>query len=111
MQGKRKPYPSDLTDEQWRILEPFIPKIRKGGAPAKYERREIVNGIMYVLRTGCGWRELPHDLPPWDSVYGYFRRWTRQGLWEWLVDRLRDQARLKTGKKKPRRRRSSTAKA
>ena len=60
----------------------------------------MLNGILYVLRTGCAWRELPHDLPPWDTVYGYFRRWTKEGLWEWIGERLRDQARPRAAKKK-----------
>jgi putative transposase len=64
----RKPYPSDLTDPQWKILERMIPVAKPGGRPPKYERRELLNGILYVLRTGCAWRELPHDLPPWDTV-------------------------------------------
>jgi putative transposase len=71
---ERKPYSSDVTDEQWAIIGPLIPKPKPGGAPAKHPRREVLNGILYVLRSGCAWRELPHDLPPWDTVYGYFRR-------------------------------------
>lgn len=56
----RKPYPSDVSDEQWKIIGPLIPKPKSGGAPAKFARREVLNGILYVLRTGCAWRELPH---------------------------------------------------
>src|SRR2546428_5341824 len=107
----RKAYESDVSDEQWEILEGFIPRPKPGGSPPKYDRREILNGILYVLRTGCGWRHLPHDLPPWESVYGYFRRWTKEGLWEWLADSLREVACLEAGKKSPRARRSSTVKA
>lgn len=107
----RKPYPSDVSDQQWKIIGPLIPAPKSGGAPTKFARREVLNGILYVLRTGCAWRELPHDLPPWDTVHGYFRRWTREGLWEWIGDRLRDQARPRAGKKKPRPRPSSTARA
>ncbi len=68
----------------------MIPKPKQGGAPAKFGRREVLNGILYMLRTGCAWRELPHDRPPWDTVDGYFRRWTKEGLWDWMGDRLRD---------------------
>ena len=107
----RKPYSSDVTEEQWKIIGPLIPKPKPGGAPLKHPRREVLNGILYVLRSGCAWRELPHDLPPWESVYGYFRRWTKEGLWQWIGDRLRDRARVKAGKKKPRRQPSSTARA
>lgn len=82
----RKAYPSDVSDEQWKIIGPLTPKPKQGGAPAKFARREVFNGILYVLRTGCAWRELP----PWDTVYGYFRRWTKEGLWEWIGERLRD---------------------
>ena len=64
----RKPYPSDVTEEQWKIIGALIPQPKSGGAPAKFARREVLNGILYVLRTGCAWRELPHDLPPWDTV-------------------------------------------
>jgi transposase len=65
----RQPYPSDLTGEQWAQVERFIPAPKPGGRPAKYERREIVNGLLYLNRTGCQWRALPHDFPPWDTVY------------------------------------------
>jgi transposase len=61
---ERTAYPSDLTDEQWAIIEPFIPAPLPGGRSVTHERREIVNAILYVLRTGCGWEYLPHDLPP-----------------------------------------------
>lgn len=79
---ERKAYPSDLTDEQWDLLKPYIPEVQSGGRPAQYERREIVNGILYVLRTGCGWEYLPHDLPPWKTVYYYFREWRKSGVWQ-----------------------------
>jgi putative transposase len=107
---KRKPYPSDLKDEQWEVLKRYVPPPLSGGRPARYERREILNGILYVLRTGCAWRELPHDLPPWTTVYGYLRRWTRQGIWDWMAERLREDARRRLKKKPLPRRRSSTAK-
>ena len=86
--NERKPYPSDLTDDEWVLLSPHIPSVKAGGRPACYERREIVNGILYVLRRGCGCRRLPHDLPAWDSVYGYYNRWRKQGLWEQIHQTL-----------------------
>ena len=92
------------------MLKRYIPKAGKMGRPLQYERREILNAILYVLRTGCAWRELPHDLPPWDTVYGYFRRWSKEGLWEWMGDRLRDDARRRAKKKSLPPQRSSTAK-
>jgi transposase len=79
---ERKRYPSDLSDEQWEILKEYIPEPASGGRPAEYQRREIVNGVLYVLRTGCGWEYLPHDLPGWKLVYHYFRQWTAMGIWE-----------------------------
>ena len=75
----RTSYSTDLTDDQWKNMEPLVPPPKSGGRPIKYERREIVNAIFYVSRTGCAWRLLPHDLPQWDSVYGYFRCWKKEG--------------------------------
>src|SRR4051794_41573364 len=77
----RKRYPTDLTDLQRFNIEHLTPGPRRGGRPAKYARRDIVAAIFYLLRSGCSWRMLPHDFPPWDTVYGYFRRWQRDGTW------------------------------
>jgi transposase len=86
MMGKyaleRMPYPSDVTDEEWAHLEPLIPAAKPGGRPPEIARREIVNAILYVLRSGCPWRMIPHDLPRWFTAYWYFRRWKQQGIWE-----------------------------
>jgi len=68
----RKPYPSDLTDEEWTLLKPLIPPAKPGGRPRHWEMREILNAIFYVLRSGCAWRMLPRDFPPWQTVYDYF---------------------------------------
>jgi transposase len=95
---ERTAYPSDLTDEQWAIIEPFIPAPLPGGRSVTHERREIVNAILYVLRTGCGWEYLPHDLPPWKTVYDYFRQWRRAGIWEKANAALVQQARLAVGR-------------
>jgi transposase len=74
----REPYPSDLTDDQWSVIEDLVPKPKPGGRPAKYDRREIVNGLLYVTRTGCQWRALPHDSPPLEDrllvLHGLARR-------------------------------------
>ena len=87
--AKRRAYPSDLSDAEWESLEGHVPPPQPGGRPPKYSRREVVNGIRYALRSGCAWRLLPHDLPPWDTCYGYFRRWKRDGTWKRIHDGLR----------------------
>ena len=74
----RRAYPSDLTDEQWELLAPLIPEPSLDGRLPELSRREIVNGILYVLRSGCPWRLLPHDLPAWGTVYWYFRTLARR---------------------------------
>lgn len=94
----RKAYPTDLTDAEWKKLEPLVPAVKEGGRPATYARREIVNGILYVLRSGCGWRMLPHDLPPWQSVYGYFRTWRSAGIFERSNHILRREVRQEAGR-------------
>lgn len=95
---KRQPYPTDLTDKEWNILKCWVPPVKSGGRPAKYTRREIVNAIFYVLRTGCQWRMLPHDLPPWPIVYAYWRTWRLDGTWTSIHDRLRRQVRRAAGR-------------
>lgn len=81
---RRKAYPTDLTDKEWSILEPLLPAPKPGGRHLKYSRREILNGLFYIVRSGCSWRMMPHDLPDWQSVYGYFRVWKKDGTWERL---------------------------
>lgn len=90
---KRKPYPSDLSDIEWLILEPLIPAQKHGGRHREVNIREIINGIFYVLRGGNSWRMMPHDLPPWPTVYGYFRTWRDEGIWEAINDALREAVR------------------
>jgi transposase len=94
----RPAYPYDLTDAEWGILEPLVPAPRPGGRPPRHARREIVNAILYVVRTGCQWRALPHDLPPWGTVWWYFRRWREEGVWEQVNTTLREQARVRLGR-------------
>jgi putative transposase len=89
----RKPYPTDLTDAQWAILEPLIPSAKPGGRPREVDMREVVNAMFYLNRTGCQWDMLPHDLPPKSSVYDYFAQWREDGTWERLNDALRTQVR------------------
>ncbi|MGH3503416.1 MAG: IS5 family transposase [Nocardioidaceae bacterium] len=90
-------YPSDLTDEQWALIEPMV-AVKPGGRPAKHPRRRIVDAIFYVNRTGCSWRQLPHDFPPWDTVYWYFQRWAEDGTTDRIHDALRDQVRDDDGR-------------
>src|SRR5262245_44090563 len=94
----RRRYPYDLTDTEWTILEPLVPVPLPGGRPPHHPRREIVNAILYVLRTGCQWRALPHDLPPWGTVWWYFRQWREDGVWERINTALREQARVRLGR-------------
>ena len=95
---KRKPYPSDLTDDQWNILAPLLPSAKPGGRPRTVDMREVINGVLYVLRTGCPWRMLPHDFPPWQTVYQYFRKWKNEGIWEQINEALRPEVRRAEGR-------------
>jgi putative transposase len=89
----RKPYPTDLNDEQWAILEPLIPPAKHGGSPRTVKMREVMNTLFYLDRTGCQWGMLPHDLLPKSTVYDYFALWRRDGTWQRLVDALRQRVR------------------
>ena len=92
-------YPDDLSDSEWALIaHVFKQEKKKGGRPARISKREYLNAIFYVLRTGCGWRHLPHDFPPWKSVYTQFRRWRYSGLLECIHDLLRDQLRVLLGR-------------
>ena len=97
----RKPYPTDLTDEQWERLDPLLPKpksgTRKGGKPVTVDRREVVNAIFYHLRAGGAWRMIPHDFPAWQTVYGLFRDWRLAGVWEKVHATLREEVRIEAG--------------
>jgi putative transposase len=95
---ERKPYTSDLTDEQWQRLERFLPKVLPWGRPREYSYREILNAIFYCLRAGCQWRDLPHDLPPWSLVYYYYWHWRKEGLWQRIHDTLVQEVRQKEGR-------------
>lgn len=94
----RKAYKSDLTDAQWLLIKPLIPPAKPGGHPRTVDMREILNGIFYVLRTGCSWEMMPHDLPPYSTVYYYFRRWQRQGVWQQINNALRQKVRKLEGR-------------
>lgn len=86
-------YPSDLTDEQWAVIEPLLPTPNTTGRWEKHPRRELVNAILYLVRTGCSWRQLPVNFPPWQTVYWYFQRWNADGALDRVHDALRDRLR------------------
>lgn len=92
-------YPSDLTDRQWSIIEPYIPPAEPGGRVRTVDMREVVNAILYLNRTGCSWRMLPHAFPPWGTVHDYYRRFRLDGSWQLIHDKLREKVRRKAGKK------------
>jgi putative transposase len=94
----RKAYPSDLTDAEWEILRPLIPGASPNATIPIIDRREIVNGILYVLRSGCPWRLLPNDLPAWGTVYYYFRTWRNEGIWDQVLEALRKRMRQVQGR-------------
>lgn len=91
-----RPYPSDLTDEQWPLIEPMV-SVEPGGPPAKHPRRRIVEAILCVIRAGCSWRSLPHYISPWDTVYWHVQRFNAEGTTERIHDALRDQLRAAVG--------------
>ena len=96
---ERQPYDTDLTDAEWRIIQPLIPPPKPGGRPRKYDMREVLNAMLYLLRTGCAWRHLPHDLPKWQAVYHYYSRWREDGTAQRIHDTLRKQVRQAAGRK------------
>jgi putative transposase len=93
----KKRYSSDLTDQEWEILEPFIPEAKTGGHPRTTDIREVVNGILYRLKNGCSWENLPRDFPPYKTVFHYYREWSLDGTIEQIHDKLRRQVRIKAG--------------
>jgi len=93
----RSPYSSDVTDEQWAIIEPLLPSAKPGGRPRTVNLREVVNAIFYLSRTGCAWRLIPHDFPPWGTVHYYYRQWRLDGTWQKVHDNLRTKVRKKEG--------------
>ena len=93
---RRRPYPSDLTDRQWELLEPLVRRPRRAdgrGRPPSVDLREVVNAALYVLHEGCRWRALPHDFPAWETVYWYFARWTDDGTLVRIQDEVRRRVR------------------
>src|SRR5215510_12903870 len=96
----RKAYRTDLTAQQWLLLKPMLPPPAPLGRKRKVDLREVLNAIFYLLHTGCQWRDLPHDFPAWQTVYGYFRRFSESGLLEQINQRLRERLRQQEGRKR-----------
>ena len=94
----RKRYPSDLTDEQWQIIEPLLPPAKPGGRPRSTDLREIINTLLYQARTGCQWDMLPHDLLPKSTAYDHFSAWRDDGTWQQVLDALRTAVRKAEGR-------------
>ena len=96
--AQRHPYPTDLSDVEWQRIQPYLPAPKSGGRPRVHTLREILNAIFYIVRSGCTWRMLPHDLPPWKTVYHYFRLWRKDGTWERINSALRVEVRVAAGR-------------
>lgn len=94
----RKAYPSDLSDAEWEIIKPWLPAAKGFGHPRTVNLREILNAIFYVHRSGCQWEMLPHDLPAHGTVYKYFQKWERKGIWKQIHDQLRHKLRKQMGR-------------
>lgn len=92
-------YPSDLTDEQWELLAPLLPPAKAGGRPRSVDMRAILNGILYLVRSGCAWRMLPREFPPWGTVHYYYRCFRLSGVWQRIHDQLRDRVRAEDHRK------------
>src|SRR4051812_10851407 len=95
---RQRRYPSDLPDPQWEIVEPMLPLIKSPGRIPKHPRRAIVDAILYVVRSGCSWRQLPVDFPPWQTVYWQFQQWEKRQVTERILQELREQIRLAEGR-------------
>ena len=93
-------YPTDLNDIQWLKIRPYLPDKAQTGRPREHGWRMILNSIFYILQSGCAWRMLPKEMPPWKTVYHYFRLWRKDGTWERINRLLREKVRLKFGKKR-----------
>ena len=100
MQTVRKAYPSDISDREWEIIEPLLPKSKLRGRKRDTDLREVVNAIFYLLEEGCQWRALPHDLPHWSTVRTYFDKWNKNRVWYQINRLLREELRQKEGREK-----------
>jgi putative transposase len=95
---QRRAYPSDLHDDEWGVLAPLLPSAKPGGRPRTTNLRAVVQAIISLDRTGSQWRALPHDFPPWSTVWRSFRRWRNDGTWQRIHATLRDQVRMAQGR-------------
>ena len=93
-------YPSDLTDAQWKLIVRKIPPAKRGGRPRTADMRQVINAILYLVRTGCAWRMLPHDFPPWGTAHYYYWKWRRCGVWRKIHDALREDVRESEGRQR-----------
>lgn len=109
--AKEEPYPSALTEKEWKIVRPLLPAASKLGRPPRYGRRLLLEALLYVTRSGCTWRMMPREFPHWRLCYYYFVKWHEEGVWERINAALVARVRIKSGKKKSPRLRSSTARA
>ena len=91
----RRAYPTDLTDSEWELIKPLLPAAER---KRKHSLREVLNALFYQARGGASWRMLPHDFPPWETVYGFFNRWSRQGVLQRVHDTLREHTRVREGR-------------
>ena len=95
---ERRGYPGDLSEQEWAILEPLIPSAKPGGRPRTTDMREVLNAILYLDRTGGQWRALPHDFPPWSTVWKDDCKWRNDGTWKRIHTALREKTRMKQGR-------------
>ena len=95
---RRRLYPSDLTEAQWNGIKQFVPDARRGGRPRITDVRMVINAILYLVNTGCAWRYLPHEFPPWKTIYHYYRSWIFNGIWRQIHEALKRLVRLSQGK-------------
>jgi putative transposase len=95
---ERKPYPTDLNDEEWNLIETLLPDPKPGGRPRKTDLREVLNALFYLVRSGCQWRLIPHEFPPWKTCYNYYRAWIRDGTWDEVLVVLRTGVRTQAGR-------------
>jgi transposase len=96
--ASRKPYPSDVSDEEWAFVAPYLALVREDAPQREHDLREVLNGLRWIVRTGSAWRYMPHDLPPWEAVYQQTQRWLRAGVFEEMIHDLRVLLRLSKGR-------------
>ena len=98
MRKEREGYPSDVSDEEWALVVAYLTLMRETAPQREYSLRAVFNALRWMARAGAAWRMLPHDFPPWDTVYGYFSRWRKAGLWEQIHQQLYSQMRGELGR-------------